>query len=111
MLLRSNQARPFTTPPSQPTREPPNPPEQTHLKSFNPLNLLPNIIALRLKPLDLRLHLIDDLCILQHLPVLREVDRLRLIRQHLYAASGVVVALFEGREGVGCAAAEAQLGG
>lgn len=54
---------------------------------------------------------VDDGLILENGAVVREIDGLRRVGEHLDFSAGVVVALFEGGEGLGCRAFEGERGG
>lgn len=84
--------------------------QRLRLKGLDGLDLPRDIDLLELEAVELLLDVGDDVLILELRAVGAEVDRLRLRGELLDFAARVVVALFEGREGVGCAAAEAELG-
>lgn len=73
-------------------------------KRLDCANLSLDVVLFRRKRLELPLHLVDDGRVLQQCPVGRKVDGGRLFGEGLDAAFGVVVALFERREGLECAA-------
>jgi len=81
------------------------------LKRLDRLELPPHIVRLRLEGLHVALDLVDDGLVLQHRVEVREVDGLGGVGEDLHLAAGVVVALFEGREGRGGLSLEAEGGG
>ena len=78
------------------------------LERLNGLDLSVDVVRRGLERLEVALDLVDDGLVLQHLAVVREVDRLALLRERLHLAAGVVVAVFERLEGGGGLAAEPQ---
>jgi hypothetical protein len=83
--------------------------DSLRLKRLNRLQLSAHIIRSGLESLELLLDGIDDGAVLELAAVLGEVDGGGLLGQLLELAAGIVVALFEGEEGGGCVAAEAEL--
>jgi hypothetical protein len=81
------------------------------LESIDSLELAGNVVRGGLEVLEVVLDLVDDGLVLQHLAVVGEVDRLRLLGEDLDLAAGVVVALLEGLKRGGGLAAEAEGGG
>jgi hypothetical protein len=81
------------------------------LERLDGLDLAAHVVRGRLEGLELLLDLVDDGRVLERAAVSGEVDRLRQLRQLLNLAAGVIVALLEGDEGVGCIAAQAELAG
>lgn len=69
------------------------------LKGVDSLELAGNIVGGRLKGLEVVLDLVNDGLVLERLAVVREVDRLGLLRENSHFAAGIVVALLEGLEG------------
>lgn len=80
------------------------------LESLDGLDLAVDIVLLDAVALELLLDVVDDGGVLQDLAVVREVDVLRLLAEHLHAAAGIVIALLEGGERLCGAAFEAELG-
>ena len=68
------------------------------LKRLDSLDLPPDIVRRRLVWLHLPLDLVHDGLVVEYAAVVLKVDRLRLLRQHRDAASGIIVALLERRE-------------
>lgn len=85
--------------------------DSLRLKRLDRLQLPGHIVRSRLEGLELLLDGVDDGAVLELVAVLGEVDGGGLFRELGELAAGVVVALFEGEEGGGCVAAEAELGG
>ena len=79
------------------------------LEALNGLDLLTNIVRLRLECLVVLLDLVDHGGVLQDLSVVAEVDLGGMLGEDLHAAAGVVVSLFESCKGGGSRAAEAEL--
>ena len=79
------------------------------LESLNSLDLTLHIVLLGLEGIDLLLDVVDDGGVAQDGAVVREVDFLRLVGEDLHPAARIVVALLEGREGLGGAAFDAEL--
>jgi hypothetical protein len=77
------------------------------LKRLNGLDLPVYIIRGWLESLELLLDLVHNGRVLQLATVCGEVDGLRQIGELLDLAAGIVVALLEGDESVGCVSAEA----
>jgi hypothetical protein len=82
-----------------------------HFERLNRLNLAAHIVRRRLEGLELLLNIVNDGRVLQLATVRCEVDGLGQLGQLLEFAAGVVVALFEGDEGVSCVPAKAELAG
>ena len=84
--------------------------DRLFLKRFNRLDLPAHIIRRRFPLLEVVLDLVDHALVLEDASVVREVDRLRLVRQHLHFAARVVVAFLERLQGRGRLAFEAEGG-
>ena len=80
------------------------------LKSLNRLDLPPHIIRHGLERLDVLFNLVDHGLVLERGAVTGEIERLGSFGEELDFAAGVVVAFFEGGEGGGCLAFEAEGG-
>jgi len=81
------------------------------LKLLDRRQLLADVVGGRLEGLDLAFDLVEDGVVFEQAAVVGEVDGLGCVGEGLHFAAGVVVAFFEGGEGAGGAAAEAELGG
>ena len=81
------------------------------LEGLNGLDLSRNIVRRGLEGAEILLDLVDDGLVLQERAVVGEVDGLRLLRERLHAAAGVVTALLEGLQGRGGLAAETERAG
>lgn len=84
--------------------------DRLFLKRLNRLDLPAHIIRRRLPLLEVVLDLVDYALVLQDAAVVREIDCLRLVGQHLHFAARVVVAFLERLQGRGCLAFEAEGG-
>lgn len=80
------------------------------LESLNGLHLPLNIVCGWLESLELLLDIVDDGLVLEDSAVVSEIDGGGLLLELLNLSAGVVVALLECNEGVGCAAFETKLG-
>lgn len=78
------------------------------LERLNRLHLPAHIVLLDLERAHLLLDVVDDGGVLQDGAVVREVDGLGLLGEHLDPALRIVVALLEGLEGLSGAAAQAE---
>lgn len=79
------------------------------LEGLDGLDLPTHIVRHQLEVAEVPLDLVHDSPVLQPLPVGREVDRLRRLRERLQLAARVVVALLEGTECRCCLALQAKL--
>lgn len=79
------------------------------LELLDRTQLLSDVVRDGFEGLEGALDLVDDGLVLEQAAVVGEVDGLRGFGQDLHFASGVVVALLEGGERAGCAAAQVEL--
>lgn len=80
------------------------------LEGIDGLQLAVDIVGGGLEVLEVVLDLVDDGLVLEDVPVVGEVNGLRLLGKDLDLAAGVIVALLEGLERSGGLAAEAERG-